>query len=259
MIYYFSGTGNSRHIAQRLAGMLAQASPSCCTASDECAGLVFPVYAWGIPNVVERFARTHREALRHVFLYAVMTCGDDTGYADRILEKALGRRLDAAFSVQMPNTYVCLPGFDVDDDMLCSEKVGHMDVRLGEIAKAVQERMTVRRLERGSFPWTKTYLLRPLFNRFLLTDKYFKADASRCVSCRLCEGVCPVSNIRLEGEAPVWQGHCSGCLACYHVCPQHAICFAGLTAKKGQYRSQNHLQPLFSAHSVASQVCKMQP
>ena len=62
---------------------------------DETIALVFPVYGWGIPNVVETFVRKHIASLLRgrqegdCYLYAVMTCGDDMGYADKVLDKAL--------------------------------------------------------------------------------------------------------------------------------------------------------------------------
>lgn len=256
MIYYFSGNGNSLHVARHLADALGERlSPMTLSLPlqediEGAIGLVFPVYAWGIPNVVEKFIREILHSpkrgvkSRRGYIYAVMTCGDDMGYADKVLDKALlsvcGKTLDAAFSVQMPNTYVCLPGFDVDSDTLCKEKLEKEETAVKEIAAFVSERRSVRRLTRGSFPWTKTYILRPLFNRFLLTDKYFRVDTSRCVSCGRCRKMCPVGNIILD-EVPVWQSHCTGCLACFHACPYHAINFGSMTQKKGQYSIMKQL------------------
>lgn len=253
MIYYFSGTGNSLHVARHLADALGeQLMPMTYPrpAEDEVIGLVFPVHAWGIPNVVESFVSKFlpsslgRVDVGKTFLYAVMTCGDDMGYTDRVLDKALrsacGKSLDAAFSVQMPNTYVCLPGFDVDSDTLCKEKLAKEEAAVKVIADCVLERKSARRLTRGNFPWTKTYILRPLFNRFLLTDKYFRVDTSRCVLCGRCRKMCPVGNIILD-EVPVWQSHCTGCLACFHACPYHAINFGSMTQKKGQYSIMKQL------------------
>ena len=248
MIYYFSGTGNSLHVARQLADALGEQlypmtlvdSMGISPTGEEPVGLVFPVYAWGIPNVVEKVAPLLLPREGKPFLYAVMTCGDDMGYTDKVLESVMGRHLDAAFSVLMPDVYVCLPGFDVDSAEECKEKFAKEAIAVQEIAACVRERKRVRQLKRGPFPWTKTYILRPLFNRYLLTDKYFRVDASRCISCGRCRKSCPVGNILLD-EVPQWQSHCAGCLACYHACPYHAIDFGTMTQKKGQYNIMKQL------------------
>lgn len=248
MIFYFSGTGNSLHVSRLLADELCEKTCPITAAGLDSptlrTALVFPVHAWGIPRVVREFIADHANLLAgSQYVFAVMTCGDDVGYADRMLDASLrsvcGRAFDAVFSVQMPNTYVCLPGFDVDADETCRAKLAGAQTAVKEIAACVTGREKVRRLTRGSFPWTKTYILRPLFDRCLVTDRYFRADKSRCILCGKCQASCPVGNIILDG-LPQWQSHCTGCLACYHACPTHAVNFGSGTKKKGQYKIQKY-------------------
>ena len=120
------------------------------------------------------------------------------------------------------------------------EKFAKEKETVPEIAACVRERKQIRRLKRGSFPWTKTYIIRPLFNRYLVTDKYFRVDASRCISCGRCSKMCPVGDIIVD-EIPQWQSHCTGCMACFHACPHHAINFGKMTQKKGQYNLMKQL------------------
>ena len=44
-----------------------------------------------------------------------------------------------------------------------------------------------------------------------------------CISCGLCRKVCPCKNIILEEGKPVFQHHCSNCMACVVSCPRRAI------------------------------------
>lgn len=228
MIYCFSGTGNSRWVADKLEGLGVD--------DDKVWGLVFPVYAWGLPSVVETYVKEHLTDIQTAdYVFAVMTCGDDMGLADHVLRHLLGGRLDAVFSVHMPNTYVCLPGFDVDKDEVAEAKVRETLERLPQIASAIQSRQTVTDVCRGALPWLKTRVLRPLFNRFLVTDKYFHTT-KECSHCKRCVRGCPLDNIGMDKEGHVYWKHenCTGCLRCYHRCPNRAVRFGKFTKNKGQ-------------------------
>lgn len=227
MVYCFSGTGNSRWVAEQLKGLIDDA--------EDIVGLVFPVYAWGIPKVVEEHIEQELKRSTANYVFAVMTCGDDIGYADRVLLQCLDGRLDAVFSVHMPNTYVCLPGFDVDTQEVAKAKVQKTKERLPQIAEAIKTRSKVTDVCRGSFPWLKTYVLRPLFNRFLVTDRFFHTTAN-CSQCQRCVKECPLKNIgtNADGQIKWGQTRCTGCLRCYHLCPNHAVQFGWFTKNKGQ-------------------------
>lgn len=248
-IFYFSGTGNSRYVAQTLARLTGDALYDMTQASDTVRGAlrydrigwVFPVHAWGLPRWVRRFIQSLPEgfAAPEAYVYGVMTCGDDIGLADRELRSVLqtkGMALRAVFSVQMPNTYVCLPGFDVDSEAVANRKLDAARPALDAIAADIlSARRGVSRVTPGSMPWVKSCVLRPLFNRFFVTDRYFHAQPS-CNGCHACSAHCPVQNIRHRPDGrPEWLGHCTGCLACYHTCPQHAVRFGHTTRHKGQY------------------------
>ena len=91
----------------------------------------------------------------------------------------------------------------------------------------------------SQYAGTKTELT-PLFficfNAFLMSPKPFHATEA-CIGCKKCEKVCPVGNITVT-DRPVWGGNCTQCLACYHVCPVHAVEYGKMTGKKGQYKGR---------------------
>ena len=148
MIYYFSGNGNSAHVAHQLARLthdrarfIPRAGKAETTA--DIFGLVFPIHAWGMPRAVEEFLRQLRTDRTPYYIYMVCTFGDDIGRTDRLLARTLkqkGLPLDAAFSVRMPNTYVALPGFEVDSKELAQEKLAAVPERLAQIAAAINGR-----------------------------------------------------------------------------------------------------------------------
>lgn len=59
-------------------------------------------------------------------------------------------------------------------------------------------------------------------SRKLMGEKH--VDAARCTTCGLCVKVCPYNAVKLEGEIPVFdEQKCYGCWACYNHCPERAI------------------------------------
>lgn len=252
MILYYSGTGNSRFVAERLAQKLGEEvqniesltilnTLSPWGRTERGVGLVFPVYAWGVPHIVQTFIEQHLARLcdSNTYLYAVITCGDDVGFVDRelqqILRHTLQREADAIFSIQMTETYICLPGFDVDKEPVARKKVGKAMERLEQLAQRIKQREATIDVYRGPIPHIYHYVLRPIFRRWLMTDRYFHVDASRCTGCGLCAKACPAHDIRLTDGLPQWQNDtCEQCLRCLHHCPTRAIDWGRFTDGKAQ-------------------------
>lgn len=260
MIIYFSGTGNSREVARRLHRRYHPADTSgeklvelsgprllkpdrgILTAEDnEPVIWVFPVYSWGVPPMVARFIDKvifkNAENARH---YMVCTCGDDIGRADDQWRHHIGRRSwipRGAFSVIMPNTYVCMKGFDTDPAGTVARKLDAMPARIEEICAAIDRGFADSDVTRGSWAWAKTNIVYPWFRAFAMSPLPFRADPQKCTRCGLCARSCPTMNISMkkQGEPPQWGPVCTMCLRCYHSCPVHAISYGTKTDGKGQY------------------------
>ena len=105
-------------------------------------GFVFPIYAWGPPSLVLKvIKRLEIEGGERAYCYMVCTCGDDTGCTTALFRRALkakGWKLSCGFSLAMPNTYVCLPGFDVDSAEMAQAKVDATRKRLPEVCRILQ-------------------------------------------------------------------------------------------------------------------------
>lgn len=112
-IHYFSGTGNSLHVAQelqkrlpgaRLIPIISSVGRESVTASGDTVGLVFPHYASSLPKVVRAFIK--KLDLRSAsYLFAIAARGGTKTWAFAELDEILkdrGRRLDAHFAITMP-------------------------------------------------------------------------------------------------------------------------------------------------------------
>lgn len=249
MIFYFSGTGNSKWVADSIAHNIGEHTLSMAEAihgrdfifelsDSEIVGFVFPVHAWGIPLIVLHFISQIKIVnYKGQYVFFVMTCGDDTGMAPDLFVNALKRYglvCNGGFSVQMPNSYILMPGFDIDSKTVQKDKLAKGSERIKMISDCICNRECLFLCHKGAFPHFKSYVLRPLFFRFMIDDSPFHIEGE-CNGCRVCEHSCPVSNIHLKGGMPVWSGHCIMCLACIHRCPTGIIQYGNRTQGKGRY------------------------
>lgn len=244
MIYYFSGTGNSRHAAKVIAESLGDTATdivevmkngSFGSAEDEVTGFVFPVYFWGLPEIIKRFA-SMPEVKKSLgkYVFAVITCGANTGDADKMLAKALGRKLDYSYSLRMPDNYVVM--YDPCTKEKAQKFLRHADKELVSVCDDLKN----RKCSRGGSTdgGIKSAFVYMLYNPFRKTSK-FRAD-EKCISCGLCEKVCPDNVIRIENGKPVWtENKCQHCTACINRCPKAAIQYGKGTEKRRRYNYES--------------------
>jgi ferredoxin len=227
---------------------------------DEHVGFIFPIHGWRVPSIVKEFItkltiKTLGEDTSHVkhYCFCLVTAGDSIGKAMERFQQQLksvtvndALSLKAVCSLIMPESYVGLPGMDVDTKEKELEKKELASKQLKEFSNILKQRPHKdsnqiwgwNQLIRGPIPSFFSGPVGGFFERFLITDKPFHVDNRRCVKCGICANVCPVSDIKGGlGYEPEWlhNGKCLTCFSCYHHCPHHAIEFGKRTQKKGQY------------------------
>ena len=227
---------------------------------DEHVGFIFPIHGWRVPNIVKEFLtkltiKTLGEDTSHVkhYCFCLVTAGDTIGKAMERFQQQLksvtvndALSLKAVCSLIMPESYVGLPGMDVDTKEKELEKKELASKQLKDFSNILKQRPHKdsnqiwgwNQLIRGPIPSFFSGPVGGFFERFLITDKPFHVDSRRCVKCGICANVCPVSDIKGGlGFEPEWlhNGKCLTCFSCYHHCPHHAIEFGKRTQKKGQY------------------------
>ncbi len=243
MIYYFSATGNSRLAAEKLAAETCDSAVNIVDAlkntdliqKSEITGFVFPVYFWGLPEIIKQFASMKEvKASLGSYVYCVITCGANTGTADKMLEKRLGRKLDYSYSLRMPDNYVIL--YDPCTKEKARKFLIHAEKELEAVCADVNSRVSKRA---GSTQGAMKSLFVPYLYDFFRTTGKFYAD-EKCISCGLCEKNCPDEAISIKNGKPEWiKNKCQHCTACINRCPVQAIQFGKKTSQRGRYNMES--------------------
>ena len=143
MIYYLTGTGNSRWAAQLLADHLHDTAEDAAPAlksglapslhSEKPWVFVCPTYGWQIPHVfADLLRRTGFDGSRKA--YFVLTCGDDIGAAGPRLRKLCG---ELGLSAQNHENYVGTADLNEKETRL--HILGHLDVVGVALASAISQ------------------------------------------------------------------------------------------------------------------------
>ena len=232
-IYYFTGTGNclmaARNIAKGMGGAeLIRITGEMDAPKDAADGktvLVFPVYCGNAPVIVQKFAETVPIADGYVALVAVH--GGHAVIANPQIASALNKRgitnykcfeletvHNGAFIAPVPEDDEVRA--KLDESYINAEKIGE------EIAKAVAEPLPMADgiiAKVAENPMAKMVVFS--FNPSEMYKDFFTNN--ECIKCGLCEKVCPMGNITLEDDGPVWHDKCQLCLACLQFCPKQNI------------------------------------
>lgn len=243
-IYYFSGTGNTLYLGKYLKENCSYNLVNISAVKDEKViltgevGFLFPVYAMGIPKIVEEFLKKV-EIEKVDYLFAVATCGG-SGYGipfnqvNNILSEK-GRVLDYSEYCHMPDNYLklfkAMPEDKAKIDIESSK--GKMKTICDDILKGKKSSANS-----NIFLYPIFLLIYKFWRLGLKTvSKKFKLNDERCISCGICKDVCPVENIELVDGKPVWDKNCEDCLACANLCPTVAISCGGKSKYDNRYKN----------------------
>ncbi len=244
-IYWFSGTGNSFHLARSLQEGLGDTELIPIAQSlmgeielSERVGLVFPVYAWGPPVIVSRFIE-RLPADAPDYLFAAVSYGGSPGSTMSITRNMLKRRglaLDAGFSVKMVENYPPMGGAPEEKKQIKLNEAADIEIR--NIIDHIRNSACGDFTQKNMFFSIMGRVVYPIFTKALARQsgsKFYPDE--KCTSCGICVKVCPVSNIEMpEGGKPVWSNRCEQCFACFHWCPADSV----QTSKKTVHMIRYH-------------------
>ena len=232
MILYFSGTGNSKYVAKRIADALGdeilnlndriKASDTSPVETGERVIIVTPTYAWRIPRVVcDWLRKTELRGAKQAWF--VMTCGSEIGNADkynRELCTEKGLSCMGTTQIVMPENYIAMFSAPQADE--ARQIVAKAEPDIDRAIADIQADQPFAPTRNNLYDRFMSGPVNPIFYKC-----FVKADAftvsSACIGCGQCAKRCPMNNITLKDSKPVWGRNCTHCMACICYCPVSAI------------------------------------
>lgn len=253
-IYYFSGTGNSLHIAKELQRSIPETKlisivslldqPTIETHAEK-VGFVFPTYLTTIPAPIRQFIeKLDLKSAKYVF--SITTRMGTMCVSNIFIGKALkkkGNALDSSFIIDMAsNSPTGLKPFGADKNwanQITKEKIAELEY--GVQLKLERIKNCILNMEKHSEE--ETFLnfmmekLISLITKNINSEIAFCADIT-CTGCGICEKVCLSKKIKIVDHKPNWKKEvqCYFCYACFNFCPMQSILVGKLYSdKKGRY------------------------
>jgi len=250
-IYYFSGTGNSLHVARELQKRIPETNlipivsllnKDVIEINGETLGFVFPIHFTAIPIPVRNFIKKlDLKSAKYVFAIATRLGTPHSAFNDieKILKKK-GKSLDSHFTLNMASNDP-----KSDYEVPTKKEIKKLESVVHTILDFIQKIIINKEKSREKdtniiFPVSSLLLklipfIRPFLEFTRLKSRYY-ADL-KCTGCGICEKVCLSKKIKMLNKKPIWQKdvQCFYCYACINYCPKQSVQIKSFTEKNGRY------------------------
>ncbi|MDU4935089.1 MAG: EFR1 family ferrodoxin [Peptostreptococcaceae bacterium] len=246
MILYYNGTGNSQYMARKIAQelnnelislnqLIKEEKTDELISTDKPFIFVCPTYAWRLPIVVTNFIKKTRFSGSNK-VYFIMTCGGDTGKAIKYIQKLCKYKewqLKGMAEIKMPENYIAL--FSIPDKETSTQIIKGSDKQIDKIISYIKSENEFEIINPSGLSGTlKSGITNTAFYKIFVHAKGFHYT-NKCIGCGKCVTLCPLNNINLKNQKPVWKNNCTHCMACICGCPTEAIEYKNNTQNKRRY------------------------
>ncbi|MBE7070553.1 MAG: flavodoxin [Ruminococcaceae bacterium] len=245
MVFYFSGTGNSRFVAKRIAEAVSSEARDITTytKANEKPSFTEPgVYVFVCPSYMSAPARAMTDFIewadfpKGIKAYFIVTCAASMGITPRVTSELCGKKgfqYMGAAQIEMPQNYIALfTTKEVEENINIIEKAEN---EIGRISPLIANGEVLETKKIGSVEYSVTKWVRDVYYKSFMKTTKFKATG-KCISCGKCAKICPLSNITMKDGKPSWGSNCTHCMACINQCPKDAIEYGKGSVGKPRYK-----------------------
>lgn len=243
MILYFSSTGNSAYVANKMSVALQDNSLNLLTKlqqhdnskihSEKPWVIVAPTYAWQIPHILYEWIENTTFS-GHQDMYFIMTCGANIGNAGSYLKKLCKKKeltYGGCMPIVMPDNYIVMFGTPTMEQSLTI--IEQAQDSITEAVNIIQNKYHIELKPSVKDKVSSSLINKAFYPFFVHTKKFYATDA--CTSCGICTTLCPMNNIQLNPKKPIWGNACTHCMACINQCPVQAIQYGKKTLGISRY------------------------
>lgn len=244
MILCFSGTGNSRYIANRIATALQdevvdlnskiKATDYSPVQAERNMIVVAPTYAWRIPRIVSEWL-SKTELISAENIWFVMDCGGEIGNAakyNRCLAEKKHLHYMGTAQIIMPENYIAMFSAPKVDE--ARKVVNGAEPAIMDVITHIKQEQPFAAPRNNFYDRLMSGPVNPVFYQFFVKADAFRVDDA-CIGCGRCVKSCPLNNIILRDKKPVWGENCTHCMACICYCPVEAIEYGKKSVGKPRY------------------------
>ena len=231
VILYFSGTGNSRFVAEHFAKRMQAAAYSIeqdvdfegLPAQEDSVAVCYPIYGSCVPRILREFVAEHPACFAEkkliIFCTQMLFSGDGARAFARLLPGGEDRVIYAEHFL-MPNNICNFSLFPIREKERLQKPPKALK-RLDRVCAGLQKGIVKKR----GWNWFSTLLGKVQNVSWPKIEQQgrssFLADES-CIGCGLCVKSCPAHNLELIEGRVVQKDNCTLCYRCVNLCPKQS-------------------------------------
>ncbi|WP_455542112.1 EFR1 family ferrodoxin [Intestinibacter sp.] len=234
-IIYFSGTGNTKFVAQNIKIKLKELGEESDLINIEddviepnnykCIIIGGPVYIDRYPEILIEYIKNNLNNYKNkCMLFTTQASQKDSTAYQHFINEFPNLNITYCMYVAMPNNvynFFFKKTSDYEQNMMINESLdiiekGLSDFLHNKINLYPRKKITVSMI---NLVYKMVY---PKYIGFI--NKKMSIDKDKCINCKLCEKSCPVKCIKVDHNLS-YSRDCLFCQRCINICPQNAFLY----------------------------------
>lgn len=231
-LIYFSGTGNTKLIANRIAENLKiqiinienNYNFEKLFSEIETLIIMYPVYYSTPPIIIREFLNKYRENLENKNIMSLVTQMCFSGDGAYVIRDYLPKSANLIYSrhIDMPSNISNLPILPFFENFLINFKIHHALKKSDKISIEIKNgNLKTQGNTNFGHKMGLSQRIGGLEKESEKRNNLWIDDT--CIACGLCVKNCPVNNLFIENKKAHSKGSCIFCTRCENICPKKSI------------------------------------